>query len=197
MATPAERQMEAGNSSKAAPIDFGAIETLIHQGKTVVSSEDSAIIEWAIEAITEGRTATLYLKPMVFEAIRRWYWTPERVKNVGLKPISVEHAAKVKSDFDIEVDGHANSLDCPRCGDCYSTYEFIQQGIEEHGQEVVRGTFSFRRAAILQIHPVQNIICRNCRLHILPGDQFGDPGKYGGYYYDYACGQGNAYACCQ
>lgn len=196
--------METGNSSKAAPISFGAIETLVHQGKTVVSSEDSAIIEWGIKAITEGRTATLYLKPIVFEAIRRWYWTPERVENVGLKPISAEHAAKVKSDFDIEVDGHANSLDCPRCGHCYSTYEFIQQGIEEHGQEVVRDTFSLRRAAILQIHPVQDIICQNCRLHIIPGDQFVGGDKGGGdrrratdYYYDYSCGQGNAYACCK
>ncbi|MGZ5029688.1 MAG: hypothetical protein ACXWAT_10790, partial [Methylobacter sp.] len=82
--------METYNSSKAAPIDFGAIETLVHQGKTVVSSEDSALIEWAIKMITEGITATLYLKPTVFEAIRRWYWTPERVKLVGLKPISAE-----------------------------------------------------------------------------------------------------------
>lgn len=37
----------------------GAIETLVHQGKTVVSSEDSALIEWAIRAIAEGTTATL------------------------------------------------------------------------------------------------------------------------------------------
>ena len=183
--------METDNSSRAASPDFGAIETLVHQGKTVVSSEDSAIIEWAIKTITEGRTATLYLKPTVFEAIRRWYWTPERVEIVGLKPISAEQAAKVKSDFDIEVDGYANSLDCPRCGHSYSTYEFIQQGIEEHGEEVVRDTFSLRRAAILQINPVQNTICRNCRLHMV------STGRWRIYYtYDYWCSQGNAYACC-
>ena len=42
--------------------NFAAIETIVHQGKAVVSSEDSAIIEWAIKTIAEGRTATLYLK---------------------------------------------------------------------------------------------------------------------------------------
>lgn len=186
--------METDNSSKAAPTNFDAFEALVHQGKTVVSSEDSAIIQWAIETITEDRTATLYLKPTVFEAIRRWYWTPERAKIVGLEPISTELAAKVKSDFDIEVDGYANSLDCPRCERPYSTYEFIQQGIEEHGEEVVRNTFSLRRAAILQINPVQNTICRNCRLHII-GTRPGS-GLQIFYNYDYWCAEGNAYACC-
>lgn len=186
--------METGNSSKSAPSIFGTVETVVHQGKSVVSLEDSAIVEWAIKAIEERRTATLYLKPTVFQAIRKWYWTPERVESVGLKPISTDHIAKIKSDFDIEVDGNANSLTCPRCGQGYSTYEFIQQGIEEHGQEVVKDVFSLKRVAILQIHPVQNIVCRSCRLHVLIG--VGD-GKSGGYYYDYWCSQGNAYACCQ
>jgi hypothetical protein len=185
--------METDRSSRAAPIDLGAIETLVHQGKTVVSSEDSAIIEWAKKTIRDGRTATLYLKPTVFEAIRRWYWTPKRIKIVGLEPISAEQAAAVRSEFNIEVDGNANSLDCPRCGHRYSTYEFIQQGIEEHGEEVVRNTFSLRRAAILQINPVQNTICRNCRLHIV-GSGGNDATIF--YNYDYWCAQGNAYACC-
>jgi hypothetical protein len=174
--------------------DFSAIETIVHQGKAVVSSEHSAIIEWAFKTITEGRTATLYLKPTVFEAIRRRYWTPERVEIAGLKPISAELAARVKSDFNIEVDGYANSLDCPRCGHVYSTYEFIQQGFENHGEEVVRAAFSFKRAAILQFNPVQNIVCRNCRLHILVGGK----GFYPGYDYEYYnTNQAGYYACCR
>jgi hypothetical protein len=177
--------------------NFGAIETLVHHGKAVVSSEDSAIIEWAKKAIAEGRTATLYLKPTVFEAIRRWYWTPERAEIARLKPISAEHAARVKSDFNIEVDGNANSLDCPRCGHAYSTYEFIQQGIEEHGEEAVRAVFSLKRTAVLQINPVQNTICPNCRLHILLTGVGGGGVIYGGYDYDYWCRDGSAYACCK
>jgi hypothetical protein len=173
--------------------NFAAIEAMVHQGKAVVSSEDSAIIEWAIRTITGGRTATLYLKPVVFEAIRRWYWTPKRIEIAGLKPISAEQAARVMSDFNIEVDGYANSWDCPRCGQVYSTHEFIQQGFEEHGEEVVKAAFSLKRAAILQINPVQNTICRNCRLHILVARE----GFYPGYDYDYYCRFGNCYMCCR
>ena len=174
--------------------NFSAIETIVHQGKAVVSSEDSAIIEWAFKTIAEGRTATLYLKPTVYEAIRRRYWTPERVEIARLKPISAETAARVKSDFKIEIDGNANSLDCPRCGHVYSTYEFIQQGFEQHGEEVVRAAFSLKRTAILQINPVQNIICRNCRLSILVGGA----GFYPGYDYEYInINQPGHYACCR
>lgn len=186
---------EASNQFDRPPLSFGAIETLVHQGKAVVSSEDSAMIEWATKAIVEGRTTTLYCKPTVFEAIRRWYWTPERVKMVGFKPIATEQAARVKSDFGIEVDGYANSLDCPRCGHAYSTYEFIQQGIEEHGEKHVRAAFSLKRVAIIQINPAQDAICRNCRLHILLGG--GGGGIYGDYDYEYRCVENNAYACCR
>ena len=174
--------------------NFSAIETIVHQGKAVISSEDSTIIEWAFKTIAEGRTATLYLKPTVFEAIRRRYWTPERVEIARLKPISAELAARVKSDFNIELDGYANSLDCPRCGHVYSTYEFIQQGFENHGEEVVRAAFSLKRAAILQINPVQNIVCRNCSLHILVAGK----GFYPGYDYEYySTNQAGYYACCR
>jgi hypothetical protein len=188
--TPASK---TSNQFDRPPLNFGAIETLVHQGKTVVSSEDSAMIEWAIKAIAAGRTATLYCRPTVFEAIRRWYWTPERAELVGFKPISAEQAARVKSDFNIELDGYANSLDCPRCGHVYSTYEFIQQGIEEHGEQHVRAAFSLKRAAIVQINPVQDTICRNCRLHILRAQK----GIYGSYDYEYRCVEQNAYACCK
>jgi hypothetical protein len=189
--------MQTQDSSGSRATDFGVIETLVHQGRTVVSSEDSAQVAWAIRMITDGTTATLYLKPNVFEAIRRWYWTPERVNLVGLEPISAEQAARVKSDFDIEVDGYANRLDCPRCGHPYSTYEFIQQGLEEHGEAFVRSAFSLRQAAILEINPVQNTTCRNCRLHILSAPAVGRAAPIRIYYnYDYWCVQGNAYACC-
>jgi hypothetical protein len=185
--------MEKQHSSKPGSHHLDMIEALVHHGKTVVSSEDSAIVRSAMKSIREGRTETLYLKPSIFEAIRRWYWTPERAKLVGFKPITPEVSERVKSDFRIDVDGYANSLDCPRCGHAYSTYEFIQQGIEEHGEELVRATFSLKRAAILQINPVQDIICRKCRLHILlaPG------GAYGSYDYEYRCVENNAYACCK
>lgn len=184
--------MATATSSKS--VDLDAIQALVHQGKTVVSSEDSAIIKWASKKIAAGDSLTLYLKPTVFEAIRRWYWTPDRMSLAGLKPVTTETNERVKSDFGIDIDGYANSLECPRCGDHYSTYEFISQGVEEHGEEMVRKSFSLKRAAILQVNPVQNIACRKCGLHILNARSRRNIIIY--YTYDYWCVAGNAYACC-
>lgn len=173
---------------------FSAIGTLIYQGKSVVSSEDSAVVEWAIRAIRERKTATLYCKPAVYEVIRRWYWTPEHVKLAGFKPISAEQAARIKSDFNITLDGYANSMNCPRCGHVYSTYEFIHQGIEQHGEEQIRAAFTLRGTAILQINPVQDVVCRNCRLNILVAE--GGIGE-GTYDYEYRIDLDQSYACCR
>jgi len=167
-------------------VNFSEIETLVGQGKSVVSSDDSSTIEWALNAVREGRTATLYVSKPVLQAILKRYWTPRRIECAGLKPISAEHAAKMKSDFNIEIDGYANSIECPRCGHLYSTYEFIQQGIREHGEKVVRAAFSFK-GGIFQINPNQVPICPVCRLRIFGGtynylytDPDGRP--------EYACG---------
>jgi len=188
--------VETNKLSKAASVDFSAVETLVCQGKTVVSSEDSAIVRSALKTIAEGRTATFYLKPTVLESILRRYWTPDLAKVVGLQPISVEQAAKIKSDFNIEIDGCANRLDCPRCGHVYSTYEFIQQGFKEHGEEVVRAAFSLKRTAILQVNPGQTPICPDCRLDIslFVGERY-----RACYHYEYKDRETGRpeYACCQ
>jgi hypothetical protein len=165
--------------------------TLVHQGKTVVSSEDSEVIDTAMRVISAGRSATFYLKPAVYHAIMKRYWTRERSDAAGLRPISEEQAARVKSDFGIEIDGYANSLDCPRCGHAYSTYEFIEQGFEEHGKELVREVFALKYVAVLQVHPSQVAICRRCGMQISPAAATG-----GGYSYQYFCKEGNGYGCC-
>jgi hypothetical protein len=149
-------------------VNFSAIEGLVDQGKSVVSSDDASTVAWALSAIREGRTATLYVSKPVLQKILKQYWTPKRVEFSGLRPISAEETAKIKSDFGIELDGYANSLECPRCQHHYSTYEFIQQGIQEHGEEVVRSTFSFK-GGVFQINPNQVPICRNCGLIIIVG----------------------------
>jgi hypothetical protein len=168
-------------------VNYSAIEGLVHQGKSVVSSDDASTIEWALNAIREGRTATLYVSKSVLQAILQRYWTPKRVEFAGLRPISAEQVAKIKSDFNIVIDGFANSLKCPRCGDLYSTYEFIQQGIQQHGEEVVRSTFSFKGGGVFQINPKQVPVCQNCGLIII---------GVGEYHYLYTDPQGRPqYAC--
>lgn len=187
--------METNPASKPAFVDFSAVESLVRQGKAVVSAEDTAIVRWALKTLAEGRSATLYLKPPLLEAILRRYWTPELAKIMGLQPISAEQAAKIKSDFNIEIDGSANCLDCPRCRRSYSTYEFIQQGMKEHGEEMVRAAFSRKRVGILQINPMQTPICPDCRLDI----SLYVGGRYRTcYHYAYNSPDGRPeYACCQ
>ena len=147
-------------------VNFSAIESLLDQGKSVVSSDDASTIEWALNATREGRTATLYVSKPVLQAILQRYWTPKRVEFAGLRPISDEEIAKIKSDFKIDVGGYANSLECPRCKHSYSTYEFIQQGMKEHGEEAVRSTFSFK-GGVFQINPRQAPVCQHCGLIII------------------------------
>jgi hypothetical protein len=167
-------------------VNFSAIEGLVHQGKSVVSSDDASTIEWALNAIREDRTATLYVSKFVLQAILERYWTPKRVEFAELRPISAEQAAKIKSDFNIVIDGYANSLKCPRCGQLYSTYEFIQQGIQQHGEEVVRSTFS-HKGGVFQINPKQVPVCQKCGLIII---------GVGVYHYLYTDPQGRPqYAC--
>jgi hypothetical protein len=152
--------MAATNLSHGHAVDFGAIETLLKQGKTVISAEDSAIIELALKTIEEGKTATFYLKDVLFTEIikRRSQTSPV----VDLEPLSLEEAARIKADFKIELDGCSSRETCPRCQSVYGTYEFIQQGIKEHGEEALRAVFSLKGVSVLQIHPRQNIICQNC-----------------------------------
>jgi hypothetical protein len=133
------------------PFDLGGIDALVEQGKTVVSAGDSALIELALKALEEGITATFYFKDSIFtEVIRRWYVTSERARVADLHPISAEEAARIKADFKIEFEGFSSRATCPRCRSVYSTYEFIQQGIKEHGEEAVRATFSLKHASVLQ-----------------------------------------------
>lgn len=145
---------------------FSALEGVVGQGKTVVSLDDASAVEWALDAVREGRTATLYVSKAVLQQILARYWTPKRVEFAGLEPISAEQAAKIRADFGLEIDGYANSLDCPRCKHPYSTYEFIQQGIREHGEEFVRSTFSFK-GGVFQINPKQVPVCQTCGLIII------------------------------
>lgn len=166
--------------------EFDAIEALARQGQTVVSLDESSTVEWALNATREGRTATLYVSKPLLRRILKQYWTPERMEFAGLKAMSDEQIARVKSDFHLELNGYANTIECPHCGAPYSTYEFIQQGIEEHGEDVVRATFSFK-GGVFQINPNQVPVCQTCRLIII--------GVYYNYMYtdpqgrpEYACG---------
>lgn len=167
-------------------VNFNAIEGVVNQGKSVVSSDDASTVEWALAAIREGRTATLYVSKPVLQVILKRYWTPKRAEFAGLRPISDDELDRIRTDFGLEIGGYANSLECPNCRHHYSTHEFIQQGIQEHGESAVRSTFSFN-GGVFQINPNQVPVCQTCRRIII---------GVGTYHYLYTDPQGRPeYAC--
>lgn len=179
-------------------MNLGAIQNLVTQGKAVISAEDSAIIDLAMNALEEGQTATFYLKDVLFtEIIQRRSRTSESAAAVDLEPLSSEEAARIKADFDIQIDGCSSKETCPRCESVYGTYEFIQQGIKEHGQEAVKAVFTLEGVSVLQIHPRQNIICQNCGFTFLMMSVRGPlRAKIGPHSYLYRSGN-HSYGCCR
>ncbi|MEU6038680.1 hypothetical protein ABZ801_25050 [Actinomadura sp. NPDC047616] len=146
--------------------EISAIVSLVQQGKTVVSGEASLIVDAVLRATEEHRSATFWVAPEVMNEITSRHWTRERVKAFGLEPVSGEEAGRIKRQFDIDVNGYSNRIECPRCGHIYGMYEFVQQGIEEHGHEFVKGVMSLEGAAVIRVNPVQIPVCPDCRLRI-------------------------------
>lgn len=147
--------------------DLEAAKALVKHGKAVISAEDSIVVELALKLIEEGRTATLYLKDDVFrDVLQRRYATQEGAAKLNLEPIATEEATQIKDSFGLELDGWSSKETCPRCESVYGTYQFIQQGIKEHGEAAVRAVFSLDGVSVLQTHPRQNTICQTCGLDL-------------------------------
>jgi len=165
-------------------MDISSIVALVKQGKTVVSGEDSMIVDAVLRATEEKRRATFYVSRILKDEIMARYWTPERVEEVGLMPVSLEEAGRIKADFGLDVGGYSNRFDCPRCGHGYGAYEFLKQGIEEHGREVPESILSMEDTAVIQVNPVQIPVCPNCGLPM---------GLMRAHHYSYNPG----YGCCK
>jgi len=172
---------------------LGIIQDLVKQGKSVITADDSTTIDMVLNAIAERKTATFYLKPLVFSEIWKRHWTLERASKASLKAIDTAEAARIKSDFKIELDGWSSVETCPRCQASYGTYQFIQQGIKEHGEDAVRAVFSLEDVGILQVHPRQNTRCQGCGLELAMATL---PIMRDGHDYWYDNLKGGRYACC-
>jgi len=161
-----DTQLQSDNGRRS--FDLSGIDELVKRGNTVISGEGRAITDLALLALENGVTATFYLKDNLFsEVMRRWYAKSGQAKATNLQPISKDEAERIKKDFDIEItDGFASKVHCPRCESEYGTYQFIQQGIAEHGEEAIKATFSLKEASILQSNPRQRVICQSCKFDI-------------------------------
>jgi hypothetical protein len=156
------------------------IEAIAGSGKATVSGDDYNIVAIVQEAIRSGKTISFYLSPGQAKAVRAWYWTPGRVKASGIKVVSSEEMARIKSELGIE---NIESFRCSRiqcdCGHVYGAFEFLQQGVREHGVDAVAAVFALTNSTFLRANPSFVVICPNCDQLLGDGIEY-DCDEYGG-----------------
>ncbi len=160
------------------------MDEIVASRKAVISGDNSVIIATVQEAIRSGRTVTFYVSREQGLAILRWYWTPGLIAKTGLKSVPDEEIAKIENELHVKVNGQcfSNYLECPN-GHTYGAYEFIQQGIREHGPEFVKGAIEFKNTSIIRVNPSSWEVCPKCNLMIVSGGHY------------YSLGDGRYYCC--
>lgn len=140
-----------------------SIEATVGAGKAVVTAEGSIIVAMMLEALRHGRTATFYVPPAQAQAIMRLYWTPRRVREIGMEPVSIEERTRIEKELGVRDMGpwSSNRIECP-CGGVYGAYEFIEQGLKMHGRNWVGVVIELKDTAVLRINPAQDAFCPHC-----------------------------------
>ena len=151
----------------------------------MISAERNVILSLVQKTTESGNAATYYVTKPQFDAIMNWYWTPERRKRLYVEEVSVEEQQRIESELGIKEAGflYSNRLTCRKCGSVYGAFEFIQQGIREHGREVVETALRLANAAVVRVNPFAVAVCQNC-----------DSVFAGGESHYYHC---SSYGCCR
>lgn len=100
-----------------------------------------------------------------------------------MEPVSKEEKTKIESELGIKETGslYSNRIRCG-CGGEYGAFEFIQQGIREHGRDMVSSVLEFEETSVIRVNPPTFAICPECNQRLLQG-----------HYYAWL----NGYGCCQ
>lgn len=178
--TPSGREQRSQMTPKSL---LSSIEAVVDSGKAIVSGDDSIIIAMVQEALKNGRSVTFYVSRAQAGAVRRWFWTPRRINEIGMELVSWEEKARIESELQVPDMGEffSNRLQCP-CGGVYGAFEFVQQGIREHGRDWLGVVLGFENTAIVRVNPGQDAICPNCNQLLI-----------GAHYY----WMGRDYGCCR
>ena len=138
------------------------IDSVVATGKAVIGSSDQEIVDILKEAIGSGRSASYYLPRDQAEVLREWYWTPERIKITGITQISVEETERIRDDLSVNVTNFRFAPFTCECGSVYGAFDFLQQGIREHGLETVTAIFSLKHSTFFQVNPNFIPVCPSC-----------------------------------
>lgn len=147
-----------------------SIEQVVKSGKMIVAADRGVIIAMMREALKNGQTATFYAPPDQAQAIMRMYWSPRKIKEIGMERISEPERKRIEAELGVPAPaGFSNYIHCDNCGSVYGEFEFMEQGIREHGKDWVKGVLELQDTAVLRINPTQEAFCRGCNLVLTPG----------------------------
>jgi hypothetical protein len=158
------------------------IDSTVGSGKAVVTADDATVVDIVKQAIQSDASVSFYLTRAQADAIKDWYWTPERTELTGIKPISDEEAERIKAELGIE---HLKNfryapIQC-ECGHTYSAFDFLQQGVREHGLDAVNAVFGLKYSTFFQVNPSFTPICPSCENALMrSGGGWYDCEGYGG-----------------
>ncbi|MGX1757205.1 hypothetical protein ACWIG5_09895 [Streptomyces lydicus] len=159
---------------------LNAIDAVVGNDHAVISADDGNVVATVQEALCNGRSATFYISSIQAAAVKSWYWTPRRIKERGMEPVSREERYRIESDLGIRDIGtsYSNRIRC-ECGSVYGAFEFIQQGIREHGKDAVDAALDLTNAYILRVNPATDPVCASCQERILVGHEYDMAARYG------------------
>ncbi|MEE1749222.1 hypothetical protein [Streptomyces sp. JV184] len=141
-----------------------SIDGVVGSGNNVISADGPTVISLVKSATKSGLSATFYLPQSQYDAVIDWYWTPERKRRYGLERVSDQEKGRIESDLgvsDAEI-LYSNRIPCPECGHVYGAFEFMQQGIRQHGREIAEVALKMNNACVLRVNPHQIPVCPNC-----------------------------------
>ena len=148
---------------------MSSIEVVVNDGKAVVSADNSIIVAMMLEALKNGRSVTFYVPPAQARAVGHLFWTPRRIKEYGMEPVSKEERDRIESELGVKDMGpwFSNRIQCSQCEDgVYGAFEFMEQGLRHHGRDWVGVVFELKNTTVLRINPSQDAFCPECS-HIL------------------------------
>lgn len=161
---------------------FKAVEEVVKEGKAVISADDSVIVNVIQQTVRSEKSATFFVTHDQSDMIMRWFFTNERIKRMGMEPVSKEEKQRIEEKLGVKETGslYSNTLRCG-CGAEYGAFEFIQQGIREHGSDFVSNVLEFEETSVIRVNPPIRLVCSECNQRLL-----------GGHYYCWV----NGYLCC-
>lgn len=160
------------------------IEAVVGTARATISADDDDIVAIVEATISSGKAATFYLSSKQANSVRSRYFTPQRLNASKIELISIEEKARIESELGIEnIASFRSSRKQCECGQVYGAFEFLQQGIREHGADVVKAVFALNNFTILNANRPLVLICPNCNQVVRGGFEY-DCDDYGGCCYE-------------